>query len=61
MVYSIGRRDGEDGEFVQVGVSGSRIFLDDSIPAGSPVVQYQIRGYRGQTIGPASASSLMKA
>ena len=55
VVYSVTRRQGTSGAFVQVGISGKRSFTDQTIPAGSPVVQYVIRGYRGQTVGPASA------
>lgn len=54
VVYSITRRDGSSGPFQQVGISGSRAFLDDSLESGSTVVQYQIRAYRGQNAGPAS-------
>ena len=54
VVYIINRRDGGTGNFTQVGVSGSRVFLDDSLAAGPAIVQYQIRAYRGQTQGPAS-------
>lgn len=54
VVYIINRRDGSSANFTQVGVSGSRVFLDDSLAAGPAVVQYQIRAYRGQTAGPAS-------
>lgn len=58
-VYSINRRSvpatGAPGDFLQVGVSGARNFTDETIPAGSPGVQYVIRGFRGQTVGPASA------
>ncbi len=55
VVYNISRRTDEDADFAPVGFSGARSFLDDSIPAGSPSVQYTIRGFRGQTVGPASA------
>lgn len=54
VVYSIARRDGTSGSFQQVGISGSRAFLDDTLESGPTVVQYQIRAYRGQTAGPAS-------
>lgn len=54
VVYIINRREGASGNYTQVGVSGSRIFLDDTLTAGPSVVQYQIRAYRGQTAGPAS-------
>jgi len=60
VVYSITRRIGSTGAFNQVGASGSRIFLDESIPAGSAVVQYIVRGYRGQTVGPASATFVLQ-
>jgi hypothetical protein len=55
VIYTVSRREGATGEFNQVGVAGSRAFLDDSIPAGSSTVQYIIRGFRGQTVGEASA------
>lgn len=55
VVYSISRREDSEGAFTQVGVSGTRSFTDATIPAGSPAVQYVIRGYRGQTVGQASA------
>lgn len=60
VVYSIMRRFGSSGAFEQAGVSGSRAFLDDSIPAGSATVQYQLRGYRGQKVGPASPVFLLQ-
>ncbi len=55
VVYSVMRRDDSAGDFSQVGVVGPRMFTDDSIPAGSPSVQYQIRAFRGQMSGPASS------
>jgi len=55
VVYSISRREDSTGTFAQVGVSGARSFTDDNIPAGTPSIQYTIRGFRGQTVGPASA------
>jgi hypothetical protein len=60
VVYSITRRVGSTGAFNQVGASGSRVFLDEAIPAGSAVVQYIVRGYRGQTVGPASATFVLQ-
>lgn len=54
VVYLIHRRSGATGPFTQVGVSGSRVYLDDSLSGGATIVQYQIRAYRGQTSGPAS-------
>lgn len=60
VVYSITRRIGSSGAFNQVGASGSRVFLDESIPGGSAVVQYIVRGYRGQTVGPASATFVLQ-
>ncbi len=54
VVYSVNRRDDSAGSFAQVGVVGTRSFTDTTIPAGSPSVQYQISGFRGQTAGPAS-------
>lgn len=60
VVYSIMRRGASSETFTQVGVSGARSFTDDTIPAGSASVQYQIRGLRGQTIGPASAAFVLQ-
>lgn len=54
VVYSVMRRTDSTGTFTQVGVTGSRAFTDATIPAGSPSMQYQIKGFRGQTTGPAS-------
>jgi hypothetical protein len=55
VIYTISRRENATGDFQQIGVAGSRAFLDDSIPVGSGTVQYVIRGFRGQTVGEASA------
>jgi hypothetical protein len=57
VVYSVMRREGATGAFAQVGITGGkREFVDQSIPAGSPRVEYVIRGVRGQLSGPASAT-----
>lgn len=55
VVYTIARREDATANFEQIGVAGSRAFLDDTIPAGSGTVQYVIRGFRGQAVGDASA------
>lgn len=56
VVYSIERRDGTDGDFTTLDIVGSRVYLDETIPAGAPTIQYRIRGHRGQMDGPASAT-----
>jgi hypothetical protein len=55
VVYTVARSFSPTGTFTQVGVSGRRRFTDGTIPGGSPVVCYQVRGLRGQTVGQNSA------
>ncbi len=55
VVYSITRRIGGTGQFVQVGLVGKREFTDENLPASaSNGVTYQIRGVRGTLFGPSS-------
>jgi hypothetical protein len=51
-IYQVWRRIGASGEFVYLGGSGSRTFLDDTLPAGSASVTYQIQGVRSTANGP---------
>jgi hypothetical protein len=60
VVYSVMRRDDSSGDLTQIGVIGPRMFTDDSIPAGSASVQYQIRAFRGQMAGPSSPVFLLR-
>lgn len=60
VVYVINRRVRAAGSDAfsrarHLGVSGTRAFTDDSIPAGAAAVTYTIRAHRGQTMGPMSA------
>jgi catechol 2,3-dioxygenase-like lactoylglutathione lyase family enzyme len=53
--YLVRRRTGTDGSFAIVGGAGSnRAMTDATVPAGVPLVQYDIRGVRGLTTGPES-------
>jgi len=52
--FTVRRRIGTQGAFTLVGGTGSRTFIDDSIPAGSPFVTYLVQGFRGEQPGPES-------
>lgn len=60
VVYTIGRSMSATGPFTPVGVSGRRSFTDETIPGGSTAVFYTIRGLRGQTAGPVSATFVLR-
>jgi hypothetical protein len=54
-IYQVWRRiggAGGAGEFVYLGGSGTKDFTDDTLPAGSAAVTYQIQGVRSTAIGP---------
>ena len=51
VTYQIWRRFGSEGEFTFVGASGEKKYIDSTIPAGTPQVQYQIRGIRPTAAG----------
>ncbi len=53
-IYQLWRRIGFDGEFVYIGGSGTREFTDETLPAGSSMVTYQIVAWRSTTQGPAA-------
>lgn len=53
-VWTVSRRLPAQAEFSFAGASGSRVFIDDTLPAGNSSVTYQIRGQRGSAMGPAS-------
>ncbi len=50
-MYQIWRRIGADGEFTYLGTSGKRRFRDDTLPAGSSQVTYQIQAIRSTAVG----------
>lgn len=51
-IYQVWRRIGAAGEFSYLGGSGSRSFVDDTLPAGSASVTYQIQAVRSTAVGP---------
>jgi hypothetical protein len=50
-IYEVRRQIGS-GSFVFVGATGTREFIDDTIPAGSSIVNYQVNGLRSTVRGP---------
>jgi hypothetical protein len=50
-IYHVFRRVGPTGEFDFVGASGLKQFVDETIPAGSSQVTYQIQGVRSTAAG----------
>jgi hypothetical protein len=50
-VYQVGRRIGGAGEFTYCGGAGAKKFLDETIPAGSSQVTYQIQAVRSTAVG----------
>ena len=50
--YQVYRRTTPTGDFVFLGASGEKRYLDSSIPAGSSQVTYKIRGLRSTAAGP---------
>jgi hypothetical protein len=51
VTYQIWRRFGSAGAFSFAGASGEKKFIDSTIPAGTPQVQYQVRGIRSTGAG----------
>jgi hypothetical protein len=51
-VYQIWRRVGATGEFAYLGGVGGKSFVDDSLPAGTSQVHYQIQAVRSTSVGP---------
>lgn len=51
-IYQVWRKIGVNGELTYLGGTGMREFVDDSLPAGSTNVMYQIQGVRSTVIGP---------
>ncbi|HYE18280.1 MAG TPA: hypothetical protein VEA69_07535 [Tepidisphaeraceae bacterium] len=50
-IYTVGRRTPASGPFTQVGGSGTRSFVDATLPAGAPSVTYQIQAVRSTLSG----------
>jgi hypothetical protein len=53
-VYQLSRRTGTTGDFVAIGVSGTRSFVDATLPAGVASVTYQIVAVRSTALGTAA-------
>ena len=50
-IYQVWRRIGAEGEFTYLGGSGTKDFVDDTLPAGSASVTYQIQAVRSTAVG----------
>ena len=50
-IYEVRRQIG-GGSFAFIGATGTREFVDDTIPAGSSIVNYQVNGLRSTVRGP---------
>lgn len=51
-VYQIWRRLGTDGDFTYMGGVGAKKYTDNTVPAGTACVQYQIQAVRSTSVGP---------
>jgi hypothetical protein len=51
-IYQIWRRTSPTGEFTYLAGTGTRSFVDATIPAGSTAVTYQIQAVRSTAVGP---------
>lgn len=51
-IYQVYRRVGTTGEFAYLGGTGTKGFVDDTLPAGSTQVTYQIQAARSTAVGP---------
>jgi hypothetical protein len=51
-MYQVWRRVGFEGEFTYLGGSGTKSFIDDTLPAGAASVTYQIQAVRSTATGP---------
>lgn len=54
VIYEVRRRVGPTGAFGYIGASGTRTFVDDTLPAGSATVTYQLTAIRSTARGPAA-------
>jgi hypothetical protein len=53
-MYQVSRRIGSDSGFTYIGGSGTKSFIDDTLPAGTATVIYQIQAVRSTKVGPAA-------
>lgn len=51
-VYQVYRRTTASGDFTYIGGSGQKVFVDDTLPAGSSQVTYQLQAVRSTATGP---------
>lgn len=51
-IYQVSRQIGADGDFVIIGASGSRKFIDDTLPSNSAPITYRIVAVRSTVEGP---------
>ena len=51
-IYQVFRRTTAEGEFEYLGGSGSKSFLDTTVPAGATAVTYKIQAVRSTAVGP---------
>jgi hypothetical protein len=52
MTYQIFRRNAPDAEFTFIGGTGDKKFTDNTLPAGSSQVTYQMQATRSTAVGP---------
>lgn len=50
-IYQLWRRIGAAGEFVYIGGTGNKSFIDATLPAGSSQVTYQLQAVRSTAVG----------
>ena len=51
-IYQVWRRIGAATEFTYIGGSGTKTFVDNTLPTGSTQVTYQIQAVRSTAVGP---------
>ena len=54
VIYRVHRRTGLTGPFQFLGISGKRKFVDKTVPAGTKIVEYEIRATRSTAEGEAA-------
>jgi hypothetical protein len=52
--YTVWRRPGATGSFVQIGSVAKKTFVDVSAPSGQASISYFVRGQRGSAVSPTS-------
>jgi hypothetical protein len=53
-MYQVSRRIGTNSDFTYIGGSGTKSFIDDTLPAGTATVVYRIQAVRSTKVGPAA-------